>query len=196
MYLATVESATTSHKDDAIITVGASILGLSTSIHLAARGCRNVTVFDKQPYDHGQHSYFAGADAASADIKKIIGSVYGGVSIYQDPSLEAIERWKAWNDGIARGEILPAGFSRDDRQQAFEVTRRFIADHLLELKQEGIGLTTTRVCWRNDSFDDHLLIDRVPKTEGLMVATAGSGHAFKYFPVIGRLGGGENWKMA
>ncbi|KAI6889730.1 nucleotide-binding domain-containing protein [Hortaea werneckii] len=422
-------------KCDKINIVGAGVFGLSTAIHLAQRGYQNISVFDKHPYDQSLYSYFKGADAASADINKIVRSAYGGVSIYQNLTLEAIERWKDWNAEIKSGKDLPPGFSKDEnvflpngnlimtdastlpafdqatidsmeanghrdtqllttdarhrrlaeemgigfaldpfqrgskglstvavidstggtavadkacrfalhkarqlgvkfvmgpktgaldsicydvrglkrrvvgirtrdqvrhdaamtilacggwtpslvpeldnlcettagsvaiyriprnsalwdrlaperfpswqykmrdgaegglygfardehgwfkigyrgtkytnpvRQtdghersvpitrwseseqltsipaQALKVIQQFVAKNLPELEQEGIGLATTRVCWYNDSFDNHLVIDRVPETEGLMVATAGSGHAFKYLPVIGK----------
>jgi sarcosine oxidase/L-pipecolate oxidase len=55
-----------SSKDAQINIVGAGIFGLSTALHLARRGYKNVTVFDKQPYDATKYSYFNGCDAASA----------------------------------------------------------------------------------------------------------------------------------
>ncbi|KAF3805494.1 Peroxisomal sarcosine oxidase [Colletotrichum gloeosporioides] len=67
--------------------------------------------------------------------------------------------------------------------QALEVIRRFINEFLPELS--GIDVLATRLCWYTDSFDNHFVIDRVPQKKGLMVATAGSGHAFKYLPTIG-----------
>ncbi|OQE12322.1 hypothetical protein PENVUL_c001G03004 [Penicillium vulpinum] len=36
-----------------------------------------------------------------------------------------------------------------------------------------------------DTFDNHYVVDRVPHKQGLMVATGGSGHAFKYLPSVG-----------
>ncbi|KAJ2979659.1 hypothetical protein NQ176_g3113 [Zarea fungicola] len=69
--------------------------------------------------------------------------------------------------------------------QAVKVIRRFIDEYLPELS--GLDMTMTRLCWYTDSFDNHFIIDRVPDKLGLMVATAGSGHAFKYLPNIGRL---------
>lgn len=102
-------------KNDSVIIVGAGVFGLSTAIHLALRGYDNVTVFDKQPYADSQYSYFKGADAASADINKIVRSAYGGVSIYQDLTLEAIEGWKEWNEELASGKTEPPGLGRDDR---------------------------------------------------------------------------------
>lgn len=69
--------------------------------------------------------------------------------------------------------------------QAVKVIRRFIDEYLPELA--GVDITMTRLCWYTDSFDNHFIIDHVPEKLGLMVATAGSGHAFKYLPNIGRL---------
>ena len=55
-------------KDDPILIVGAGIFGLSTALHLARRGYRHVTVFDRQDYDTGLYSYQKGCDAASAGM--------------------------------------------------------------------------------------------------------------------------------
>lgn len=72
-------------------------------------------------------------------------------------------------------------------QQALGVIRRFIAENLPELVDEGIDVSVTRMCWYTDTFDNHFLIDYVPETaESLMVVTGGSGHAFKYLPNIGQ----------
>ncbi|KAF6814069.1 sarcosine oxidase [Colletotrichum sojae] len=68
--------------------------------------------------------------------------------------------------------------------KALEVIRRFTDEYLPELT--GLDVWMTRLCWYTDSFDNHFIIDRVPEAEGLMVVTAGSGHAFKYLPTIGR----------
>ena len=43
----------------------------------------------------------------------------------------------------------------------------------------------SRLCPYTDSFDNHFIIDFVPNKQGLMVVTAGSGHAFKFLPTIG-----------
>ncbi|TPX09912.1 uncharacterized protein E0L32_008934 [Thyridium curvatum] len=98
-------------KNDAIIIVGAGAFGLSTALALAERGYVNVTVFDKQLYDETQYSYFKGSDAASADINKIVRAAYGGQTIYQELSFEGIEGWKAWNDELASGRVVPPGMS-------------------------------------------------------------------------------------
>ena len=45
--------------------------------------------------------------------------------------------------------------------------------------------TNTRICWYCDTPDGDFLIDYHPDTEGLFIATGGSGHGFKFFPNIG-----------
>ena len=55
-----------------------------------------------------------------------------------------------------------------------------------EIVEHNIPLIKSRLCWYNDSFDNNLVVDRVPSKKGLMVATGGSGHGFKYLPVLGR----------
>jgi len=39
----------------------------------------------------------------------------------------------------------------------------------------------------NDSPDEDWIISRIPGDDSLVLATAGSGHAYKFLPVIGRL---------
>jgi sarcosine oxidase/L-pipecolate oxidase len=91
-------------------------------------------------------------------------------------------RWSpAHVDGRRRvGENLT-----DFPKQAHKVITQFLDEYLPELAEEGIKISMTRICWYTDTFDNHFVVDRVPKTEGLMVATGGSGHAFKYLPNIG-----------
>ncbi|KAF2010109.1 FAD dependent oxidoreductase [Aaosphaeria arxii CBS 175.79] len=72
--------------------------------------------------------------------------------------------------------------------QAVKVIRMFTNVYLPELADLDIWLT--RLCWYTDSFDNQYIIDHVPGQEGLMVVTAGSGHAFKFLPTIG----GWSWQ--
>lgn len=69
--------------------------------------------------------------------------------------------------------------------QATKVIRRFVDEYLPELA--GLDIWMTRLCWYTDSFDNHFIVDRIPDRDGLMVGTAGSGHAFKYLPILGNL---------
>ncbi|KAM0756555.1 putative fructosyl amino acid oxidase, partial [Meredithblackwellia eburnea MCA 4105] len=42
-----------------------------------------------------------------------------------------------------------------------------------------------RICWDADSPDSHFLIDEHPEHPGLFMCAGGSGHAFKFLPIIG-----------
>ncbi|KAH0846006.1 hypothetical protein FOPE_12421 [Fonsecaea pedrosoi] len=71
-------------------------------------------------------------------------------------------------------------------KQALTVVESFIRDFLPEMVEEGIDIQLTRLCWYTDSFDNHYLIDTLPGQESVLIATGGSGHAFKYLPNIGK----------
>ncbi|UPL04242.1 hypothetical protein LCI18_015176 [Fusarium solani-melongenae] len=100
---------------------------------------------------------------------------------YTNPKVQA--------DGRERSEPVTRWTEKEQitkiPEQALRILRKFLAEYLPELEAEGIDIWLTRLCWYNDSFDNHYVIDRVPGHEGLVVATAGSGHAFKYLPNIG-----------
>jgi sarcosine oxidase/L-pipecolate oxidase len=89
-----------------------------------------------------------------------------------------------WSQAERNGSPIGTCFT-DFPTQAFQVIQSFLDEYLPELGEERIPVATTRICWYTDTFDNHFLIDRVPGKEGLMVATGGSGHAFKYLPCIG-----------
>ena len=50
-----------------------------------------------------------------------------------------------------------------------------------------ITLNCAYSCLYNDTLDEHFWIDHHPEKEGLSVATGGSGHGFKFGPVLGDL---------
>ncbi|KAK2758871.1 sarcosine oxidase [Colletotrichum kahawae] len=78
------------------------------------------------------------------------------------------------------------GDGKERSVPALKVIRAFLAENLPELGEAGIDISFSRICWYTDSYDNHFVIDHVPGTEeSLMVATGGSGHAFKYLPNIG-----------
>ncbi|MCA9895341.1 MAG: FAD-dependent oxidoreductase [Anaerolineae bacterium] len=45
----------------------------------------------------------------------------------------------------------------------------------------------TRRCLYCDTLDEHLLIDQHPEAEGLYIASGGSGHSFKFAPMLGKI---------
>ncbi|KAM3497230.1 hypothetical protein MY10362_009413 [Beauveria mimosiformis] len=65
---------------------------------------------------------------------------------------------------------------------ASRTIQKFVREQLPELLDCA---TTTRLCWYTDSYDNHFVIDFVPQKRGLMVATGGSGHGFKFLPNLG-----------
>ncbi|KDN39938.1 FAD dependent oxidoreductase [Tilletiaria anomala UBC 951] len=54
-------------------------------------------------------------------------------------------------------------------------------------KSTSTKIVKTRVCHYSDTADENWLIDHVPGTDGLIVASGDSGHGFKFLPMIGRL---------
>jgi sarcosine oxidase/L-pipecolate oxidase len=68
---------------------------------------------------------------------------------------------------------------------ALERFRVFFAEHFPALNE--LDIANTRMCWYCDSFDGHFIISQVPSNGNVIVATGGSGHAFKFAPIIGRI---------
>ncbi|RMJ10917.1 hypothetical protein CDV36_009435 [Fusarium kuroshium] len=81
-----------------------------------------------------------------------------------------------WTDGQKLTQIP---------KQAMDTIASFVSEHIPELLEEVGDVAFTRACWYTDTFDNHFIIDHVPDQPGLMVATGGSGHAFKFLPNIG-----------
>jgi len=63
--------------------------------------------------------------------------------------------------------------------------RNFLEDTFPLLKDATI--TFTRRCLYSDTLDGHFWIDRHPQIDGLVVAAGGSGHGFKFAPILGSL---------
>ncbi|OTA96211.1 hypothetical protein M434DRAFT_393066 [Hypoxylon sp. CO27-5] len=49
-----------------------------------------------------------------------------------------------------------------------------------------LGISSTRLCWYTDSIDNSFVVDFVPGRPGVAVCSGGSGHGFKFLPVLGR----------
>ncbi|ORY01526.1 FAD dependent oxidoreductase [Basidiobolus meristosporus CBS 931.73] len=63
--------------------------------------------------------------------------------------------------------------------------RSFIRSTYPELRH--LNIAATRMCWYTDSWDGDFYIDHVPGRPGLFVATGGSGHGYKFLPVLGEV---------
>ncbi|KAL3431908.1 FAD dependent oxidoreductase [Aspergillus tetrazonus] len=89
------------------------------------------------------------------------------------------------SDGAARSVPITRWTPQSTRQlplSAARVIQKFVQENLPELITCP---TKSRLCWYTDSFDNHFVIDFVPDSPGLMVATGGSGHGFKFLPNLG-----------
>jgi len=80
--------------------------------------------------------------------------------------------------GEAEGCRIPAEAARELRK-AFQEIYPELAN--------SKPFVTTRVCWYADTQDEDWLIGPITGDPSVFVATGGSGHAYKFLPVIGRL---------
>ena len=66
-----------------------------------------------------------------------------------------------------------------------DLCRAFLAQSLPSLA--SVPLSESKMCLYCDTWDGDFWIGRDPERRGLVVATGGSGHAFKFAPVLGGL---------
>jgi glycine/D-amino acid oxidase-like deaminating enzyme len=83
------------------------------------------------------------------------------------------------------GRVLQASDSRTVLPEEEARCRAFLADSVPALSSAPI--VRRRICPYSDSWDGAFLIDHDPDHRGLVVATGGSGHAFKFAPLLGDL---------
>ena len=55
--------------------------------------------------------------------------------------------------------------------------------HFTELLR--FGISSTKLCWYTDSIDNSFLVDYVPGKPKVAVCSGGSGHGFKFLPILG-----------
>lgn len=60
----------------------------------------------------------------------------------------------------------------------------YIAINFPELVE--FGISSTKLCWYTDSIDNSFVVDYVPGRPGVAVCSGGSGHGFKFLPILGR----------
>ncbi|KAF2174068.1 hypothetical protein M409DRAFT_62230 [Zasmidium cellare ATCC 36951] len=69
-------------------------------------------------------------------------------------------------------------------RQIEEEMRKFVRDLIPELADRP--WISTRMCWDGDTKDINFRICPSPHNSNLFIATAGSGHGFKFLPIIGK----------
>jgi glycine/D-amino acid oxidase-like deaminating enzyme len=89
---------------------------------------------------------------------------------------------KIANHGKGRA-MHPEAAERDVTTDEQSALRAFVGEWLGELVPAPI--VSTRVCVYCDTWDEHFFIAPDPDRPGLVVAAGGSGHAFKFAPLIG-----------
>lgn len=83
------------------------------------------------------------------------------------------------------GLAVPAGQSAGPGAEEEARLREFLRRRLPELA--SAELVHARHCWYSDTLDGHLWMDHHPERPGLVIAGGGSGHAFKFAPLLGGL---------
>ncbi len=91
---------------------------------------------------------------------------------------------KIANHGVGRA-VHPSSADRVVGEGEIAALRAFLEETFPALARAQ--LVSTRVCVYCDTWDGHFWIARDPEREGLVLATGGSGHAYKFAPVLGGL---------
>jgi glycine/D-amino acid oxidase-like deaminating enzyme len=83
----------------------------------------------------------------------------------------------------AKGERRDPSAPREVPTSIEPAFRSFLRESLPALA--GAPIAARRVCFYSDSFDGDFFIDRHPRWPNVTVASGGSGHAFKFGPLLG-----------
>ncbi|MDX1942243.1 MAG: FAD-dependent oxidoreductase [Saprospiraceae bacterium] len=117
------------------------------------------------------------------------GEVFPGWSA--DMSKTGWYGFPAQADGVVKIGNHGIGIEKDPNteieipEKYFVALRKFLSESLPALKDAPI--VKTRVCMYCDSWDGNFYIDHHPDKPGLLVATGGSGHGFKFAPILGNI---------
>ena len=123
-----------------------------------------------------------------------------------DPERFTADRFPVWGADISRtgwygfpalpdgtvkvghhgtGDVSTPGTNRQAPREIVLRCRAFLEEAVPHLAPAP--LRRSRVCYYCDSFDGYFWIDRHPRLDGLTVAAGGSGHGFKFAPLLGGL---------
>ena len=79
--------------------------------------------------------------------------------------------------------LVSPKLERDITTQGLHSCRQALSELIPSLASRP--LSQTRLCWYTDTPTADFIIDFHPEMDGLFVATGGSGHAFKFLPILG-----------
>ncbi|MSP61340.1 MAG: FAD-dependent oxidoreductase [Myxococcales bacterium] len=119
----------------------------------------------------------------AAERFPVFGADIAGTGYYGFPvTSEGIV--KIANHGVGRA-VHPSSDERVVTAAEETALRVFLGETFPGLA--GAPLAATRVCVYCDTHDEHFWIARDPDRAGLTVAAGGSGHGFKFAPILGEL---------
>ncbi len=107
-----------------------------------------------------------------------------GSGWYGFPSLQD-GRLKLGHHG--NGRVVDPDSRGEVSEEHLDHARSFLRSSLPKLSD--VPVVGTRVCLYCDTFDGDLWIGEDPERSGLIVAAGGSGHGFKFTPMIGKIVG-------
>ena len=141
---------------------------LAPHLHAVGQPVFHLAPADASPYQ-AHHFPVFGADIARTG--------YYGFPANRDGIV------KIANHGVGRAVDPSSSTERTVTPEQTTHLREFLRETFPGLVEAPI--VATRVCVYCDTRDGHFWIAADPEREGLVVATGGSGHAFKFAPVIG-----------
>jgi glycine/D-amino acid oxidase-like deaminating enzyme len=109
----------------------------------------------------------------------VFGADLARTGYYGFPLADGVVKIANHGVGIAAPQVRTV---TDDQEAAL---RKMVTEMLPALADAPIVFR--RLCVYSDTHDEHFWIARHPERAGLAVATGGSGHAFKFAPVLGEL---------
>jgi glycine/D-amino acid oxidase-like deaminating enzyme len=157
--------------DQVIVAAGAWVPFIIPSLAAAFR-TNGMPVFHLRP---------AQPELFRAEQFPVFGADISATGYYGFPLHPADGVVKIANHGPGR-RLDPSG-ERAVTEAETEQLRDFLSDTFPALTNAPI--VHTRVCIYCDTWDGHLWIAPDPEREGVVVATGGSGHAFKFAPLLG-----------
>ncbi|KAM9883594.1 hypothetical protein VDGE_08214 [Verticillium dahliae] len=187
-----VASGATFKASRVVLAAGAWTNGLIGGLEHAVRGSGQPVAFIQ----------LTPAEAAAMEPTPVIINMDSGVFTF--PPTPDTHILKVVRHGFGYATKLPAQGDRVSGERLVSVPKtnscNASADFIPEDAEQGLreGLRVlapayaerpfikTRLCWYNDTPEGNFVVDDHPEIEGLFIATGGSGHAFKFLPVIGK----------